>query len=70
MSGWASRAKIAWRWFSVQAFVLAGAIQTTWLTLPVELKAHVPAQWVMGATVAICILGIIGRLAPQKGVPS
>lgn len=70
MSGWWDRAKLAYRWFSVQAFVLAGAMQTTWLSLPDDMKVHVPAQWVMGATVIVCVLGIIGRLAPQNGVPS
>jgi len=70
MTTWMDRAKVAYRWFSVQAFVLAGAMQSTWLALPDDLKAYVPAQWVMVATVPVCALGIIGRLAPQKGVPS
>lgn len=67
MTTWMDRAKVAYRWFSVQAFVLAGAMQSTWLALPEDLKAYVPAQAVMVATVAVCVLGIVGRLAPQPG---
>ena len=63
-------ARRAWRWFSVQAFVLAGAIQLTWAELPADLKATIPPDWVMYTTAAICALGVVGRLVaqPKAGV--
>jgi len=60
-------ARQAWRWFSVQAFVLAGAIQTTWMSLHADLQRTVPPDWVMAATVALCVLGVMGRLVKQAG---
>lgn len=60
-------AKRAWRWLSVQAFVAAGAIQTTWVSLTPDMRASIPADWVTYATVAVCVLGIIGRLVDQGG---
>ena len=60
-------AKRAWTWFSVQAFVLATAMQATWAGLPPDMKASLPAELVTWATIAICILGLIGRLIDQGG---
>ena len=58
-------ARDAWRWFSVQAFTLAGSMQVTWLSLPADMKAIIPDEWVMWATVAVCVLGVVGRLTKQ-----
>lgn len=58
-------ARQSFRWFSVQAMVLAGAIQTAWLSLPPDLKARVPADWVDAVTIAVLVLGVIGRLVKQ-----
>ena len=55
----------AWRWFSVQSMLIAGAIQTTWLTLPADLKDTIPVGWVLGVAVAVLVLGVIGRLIDQ-----
>ena len=55
----------AWRWFSVNAMVAAGAIQGAWLQVPDDMKAHIPSYLVSGATIAFLVLGIAGRLIKQ-----
>lgn len=60
-------AKQSWKWFSMQAMTLAGALQGTWVTLPEELKAQVPTNLVHYITLALVISGIIGRLVKQGG---
>lgn len=55
------------KWFSVQAMVLAGAIQTTWMNIPDDLKATVPETWVSTTTVVLMVLGVIGRVIKQGG---
>ena len=57
----------AWKWISVNAMVAAGAIQGAWLQIPEDLKAHVPPQLVSGATIALLVLGVAGRLIKQGG---
>lgn len=56
----------AWRWLSVQAMALAGAVQGAWLAMPDELKTSIPAHWVQYLTVALLVLGIVGRLVKQS----
>lgn len=60
----------AWKWFSMQAYALAAAIQGIWLALPQDLKESVPAQWVTYATLVVIVAGAIGRLIQQPGKPS
>lgn len=60
-------ARRAWRWFSVQAMAGSVALQGAWLALPPEMKAMVPDQVVMAATIALLVLGVIGRLVDQGG---
>jgi hypothetical protein len=62
-------AKNAWRWLSVQAMVLAGAIQGAWLFVPDDLRASVPQTWLQGITIALMIAGVAGRLVKQKDAP-
>lgn len=62
-------AKNAWRWFSVQAMVLAGAIQGAWLFVPDDLRASVPQSWLQSITLALMVMGVAGRLVKQKDVP-
>lgn len=59
-------AKQSWKWFSMQAMTLAGALQGTWVTLPEDLKVHLPTNAVHYATLALVIAGIVGRLVKQK----
>jgi hypothetical protein len=60
-------ARRAWRFFSVQAMAVAGALQGAWLAVPPDLQARVPEDIVDGLTVAILALGIVGRLVDQGG---
>ena len=57
----------AWRWFSIQAMTLAAAIQGAMLALPPEMAARIPEAWADLASMAVLILGIIGRLVDQGG---
>ena len=59
-------ARKAWRWYSVQAMLMAGAIQGAWLALPPDLAARVPDGVASGVTIALMMLGIVGRLVPQE----
>lgn len=58
-------ASSAWRWFSVQAMAVAGALQGAWLAMPADLKARVPADWVDYLTIGLMVCGIVGRLVDQ-----
>lgn len=57
--------KKAWRWFSMQAMVIAGAVQGTWIALPDDLRSSVPIEWVSSATLGLMVLGAVGRLVSQ-----
>lgn len=58
-------AKNAWRWFSVQAMILAGAIQGAWLFVPDDMRSSVPQPWLQGLTLALLVMGVAGRLVQQ-----
>lgn len=64
---WVPNVRRAWRWWSVQAMVLAGAVQTTWLALPDDMRASIPPAWVSALTIALLVLGTLGRLVDQGG---
>lgn len=55
----------AWRWFSVQAMVLAGAINGTWAVIPDSMKASLPTGLIQWLTIALLFLGVVGRLVDQ-----
>ena len=57
-------AKSAWRWFSVQAMAVQGAA-AAWLSVPDDLRAAVPDDWMAAGAVALAVLGIVGRLVDQ-----
>jgi len=58
-------AKRAWKWFSVQAMVLATALLGAWEIMPDDLKAGIPSKYVTGAAMALLVLGVAGRLVKQ-----
>jgi hypothetical protein len=58
--------KSAWRWFSVQAMVAAGALQAAWEVMPADLKSGIPPKLVTWITVGLLVLGIAGRLVKQE----
>ena len=54
------------KWFSVQAFIAVGVIQSAWLTIPDDVKAMVPETYVTGLTIFFAVVGAVGRLVDQK----
>jgi hypothetical protein len=58
-------AKSAWRWFSVQVLAVQGAAASAWLSVPDDLRAAVPDDWLAAGAVALAVLGIVGRLVDQ-----
>ncbi len=58
-------AKDAWKWFSMQAMTLAGALQGAWIAVPGDLKDNVPANMVHIITLGLVVAGIVGRLVKQ-----
>lgn len=55
----------AYRMLSVQAMSLAAALQGAWVYIPDDMKTHIPANLITGVTVALLVLGIIGRMVKQ-----
>lgn len=55
----------AWKWFSVQAMVLAGAINGTWAVIPDDMKTSLPPGLIHWLTIGLLTLGVAGRLIDQ-----
>lgn len=62
-------AKQAWKWISMQAMVLAAAIQGAWLYIPEDLKLSIPPNIVQGLTLVLLFVGVAGRLVKQEPKP-
>lgn len=62
VEGWQKSVK----WFSVQAMVLAGAIQGAWVFIPPEMKETIPVEWVSYLTMGLMVSGVFGRLVDQS----
>jgi hypothetical protein len=60
-------ARNGWRWFSVQAMTVALALQGAWMALPEDMKATVPDTLVSWVTMALLVLGALGRFVDQGG---
>lgn len=58
----------SWRMFSQQSLATALALQGAWLSIGDDLKASIPAEWVTYITMAILVLGFVGRLIKQPKV--
>jgi len=56
----------AWRWFSLQAMVLSGAVQAAWDALPADLKQYLPRGLGLALSLGFLLLGIGGRLVKQR----
>lgn len=54
-----------WKWFSVQAMVLAGAVQSAWAGFGDDLKQNLPHRLVTWLTIGLLIAGIAGRCVKQ-----
>lgn len=60
--------KSAWRMVSVQAMTVAGAIQGAWVYLPDDMRESVDPQLMHCITLALLVLGVVGRLVKQEKV--
>ena len=58
-----------WRWISMKMMVLGSALQATWMYTPDDMKASLPANWINGLTLAVLLIGILGRLVDQSPQP-
>jgi hypothetical protein len=58
----------AWRMLSVQAMTVAGALQGAWLYLPDDMRSSIDPRLLHGVTVALLVLGVVGRLVKQDKV--
>jgi len=58
-------AKQSWRWLSVQAMTMAGALQGAWMYVPEDLKVNIPKDVVHWMTLALLVAGVLGRLIKQ-----
>ncbi len=65
VEGW----RCAHKWVSTNCMVLAGALQGAWLYIPPDMKASVPPKLVAGVTIALLVLGVIGRMFKQGPAP-
>ena len=60
-------ARKAWRWWSVRAMGVQAAVAGSWLAVPDDMRAAVPAEWLAATAVLLMLLGIAGRLIDQGG---
>lgn len=57
--------KHAWKWVSMNCMAVALAIQGTWLSIPEDMRDHLPNHIASISTAILLILGIAGRLVQQ-----
>ena len=57
--------RAAWRYYSTQALALQGAIAASWLAVPDDWRAAVPAEWLAVAALALTAFGVAGRFIDQ-----
>lgn len=50
---------------SVQAMALAGAVQGAWMFIPDDMRSSIPANLAQAVTIALLVLGVVGRLVDQ-----
>lgn len=60
--------KQAPRMFSMWAYAAASAIQGAWLALDDAQRASLDDRWVTGITLAVIVLGAIGRMVQQESL--
>lgn len=55
----------AWRMLSIRIPALSVTLATAWLSVPEDIRAAVPPQWVAIIAGALSALSIVGRLIDQ-----
>jgi len=61
VDGW----QFSWKWFSQQAHLLQIGLLAVWESIPTDLRANIPPQYLLYVTGAIGFLGLIGRIVDQ-----
>lgn len=56
------------RMFSMQAMIVATAVQGAWVALPADWQETIPDTWVRVITMGVLALGAVGRLIAQPKV--
>ena len=54
------------KWISLNCMTLAGAVQGAWVYIPADMKSTVPPNLVGGVTIALLVLGVLGRFIQQS----
>lgn len=54
-----------YKWVSLHCMTFAGSISGTWLLIPDDLRQSIPQKWLAGITIALMILGVVGRFVNQ-----
>lgn len=58
--------KQAYKWASTRCMALAATVQATWISIPEDTRAQVPAYLVSGLTVGLLVMGVIGRITQKS----
>lgn len=58
----------AWKWASVRFMAIAAAIQGAWMFIPEDMRNSIPHDMLQQITVALLILGLIGRITTSKDI--
>ena len=61
IEGWEN----CWKWLSVNCMFVAGSIQGAWVYIPDDLRDSAPHYLVAWITIALLVLGIIGRITKR-----
>jgi hypothetical protein len=59
----------AWKWLSVHALIVTGALPAVWESLPHDWREAIPATWLAVVTVITAVVGVYGRLLDQRPKP-
>lgn len=62
--------KQAAKWASVRCMALSVAISTTWVSIPDDMRAQLPATVVSYITMALGLFGILGRITKKPTAPT
>ncbi|MBC7286130.1 hypothetical protein [Hoeflea sp.] len=55
-----------WRWFSVQFYVVIGALPIVWVGIPPDVREMLPEEARPWVFTVLAVAGLIGRLIDQK----
>ena len=56
----------AWKWHSTQLLALIAALPAVWVSLPPDIKAAVPDEWMPWLIGVMAVGAIVGRVRDQS----